>query len=88
MKKIKLTKYPNLVGEILENGRLKVSFHNLVKNHEEFCLNISENEKIISNQNKNLGEREGKYFIFYIESTKKILKNYEKHTSATSKIKK
>jgi uncharacterized HAD superfamily protein len=75
MSKIEIVKNPAQYGIITKDKRLKITFHNLAVNHEEFCKNIEENSKLIYSQIKHLGERNGDEFIYSKNETDKILFN-------------
>lgn len=73
MSEIKVVKNPLSYGVITKDRRLKITFHNLAINHEEFCKNIHKNSELIYSQIKHLGERNGDEFIYSEKETDKLL---------------
>lgn len=74
MPEIEIVKNPLHCGVITKNKRLKITFHNLAVNHEDFCKNIQKNSELIYSQIKHLGERNGDEFIYSENETNKLLK--------------
>jgi hypothetical protein len=77
--KIEIVKNPECYGIITKDRRLKITFHNLAVNHEEFCKNIEENSELIYLQIKHLGERNGDEFIYSENESKKLIKKNRKY---------